>query len=258
MNPLIRAYYWVRKLWFHFFPRKVGKHGSEPATAPDLPTPTSLPPAPKSWTSPRIQWQMLGNDTYGDCVVAGILHAIMAVAGRLKYPVSFTTAQADDAYFALTGGPDSGLNPPGVFEEWAQGTLPEPAKTLFGAGGPFVKIDPTNIQQMKNAIATFGWVGIWVNLQQAQENQFSNGQRWNYIPGSPPVGGHFVIFTGFDRFGVGPYTVSWAKGFRSTWSFATKLGVGAATGILPPELAAGKYVLPIASLKSYCAQLPGE
>ena len=250
-------FYFFRKIYFSVFPRKVGKHGSEPATAPSLPTPTSLPVAPKSWTSPRIKWGMLGNDTYGDCVVAGILHAIMAVGAFLKVVASFTTAQADDAYFALTGGPDSGLDPPGVFEEWNSGTLPAPAQ-IFGEGGPFVQIDPTNIQQMKNAIATFGWVGIWVNLQQAQEDQFSNGQRWNYIPGSPTVGGHFVIFTGFDRFGVGPYTVSWAKGFRSTWSFATKLGVGACTGILPPVLVKGKYVLPVSSLKSYCAQLPAE
>jgi hypothetical protein len=31
-----------------------------------------------------------------------------------------------------------------------------------------------------------------VNLQQAQEDQFSAGLPWSYVPGSPIVGGHCI------------------------------------------------------------------
>src|ERR1039458_10354450 len=106
MNPLVKVWYWVRAVWFHFFPRKVGYRGSEPATAPNLPESTSLPVAPKSWTSPRIKWKMFGNgpdpanvpafpNGVGDCVVAGLLEAIRAVGAFLKLPdPNFTTPQA--------------------------------------------------------------------------------------------------------------------------------------------------------------------
>jgi hypothetical protein len=259
-------YYFLRRLWFYVFPRKVGEKGWIP-TKGFKPSAIALPTAPASWTSPRVRWGMLGNgpdpantpqfpNGAGDCVVAGILHAIMAVASFLKVAASFTTPEALAAYLALTGGVDSGLNPPGVFEEWQGGTLPAPAR-IFGKGGPFVSLDPTNVQQMKDAIATFGWVGVASNLQQAQEDQFSSGQRWDYVPGSPVVGGHFVIFTGFDKRNVGPYTVSWAKGFRSTWSWVTNTCVEAYTGVLPPVLDAGKYVLPVSKLDTLCTALPG-
>lgn len=262
------VYYFLRKIWFSAFPRKVGRYGYV-ATDKRLKAAAQLPAAPATWASPRLKWGMLGNgpgagnppadaEGVGDCAVAGPLHAIMAAAAFLKLPVpSFTPVEAIDAYFSMTGGADSGLNPPGVFEEWEAGTLPGAAKSVFGDGGPFVNLDPTNVEQLKSAIATFGWVGIGVNLQEAQETQFSKGQMWDYVSGSKTVGGHFVVLTGFDKKGVGPYTISWAKGFRSTWSFVTNLAVEAYTGVLSPHLQAGKYVLPLSDLDSYCSDLPG-
>lgn len=266
-KTLTSLFYFLRKIWFSVFPRKVGAKGFIPSTK-KLKAVAPLPAAPASWTSPRLKWLMLGNgpdptnppadrDGVGNCVVAGICHAIMAVGHFLKLgSYSFTATKAINAYFAMTGGADVGLNPPGVFEEWEQGSLPAAAANLFGSRtSPIVSVDPQNIEQIKAAIATFGWVGIGVNLQEAQETQFSKGQKWDYVAGSPGVGGHFVPLTGFND--VGPYTLSWAKGFRSTWAFVTNLAVEAYTGVLPPTIEAGKYVAPVATLDEYCSGLPG-
>jgi hypothetical protein len=266
MKILSDLFYFLRKIWFSVFPRVAGHKGFVAATKINLKAVAELPPAPSSWGSPRIAWRMFGNgpdpanipefpNGAGDCVVAGIFHAIMAVADYLGLPAGFTTPEAFAAYLALTGGKDTGLNPSTVLESWQAGTLPTAAQ-IFRNGGPFVTLDPTNVQQMKDAIAAFGWVGIGVNLQQAQEDQFARGQIWKFVPGSPVVGGHFVILTGFDKYNVGPYTISWAKGFRSSWGFVTNTAVEAYTGILPPELAAGKYVASVDTLKRFCAQLP--
>ena len=257
-------------MWFTIFPRKIGAKGFNASTSTNLKAVETLPLAPPTWNSPRCKWYMLGNGPdpnnppanpkgVGDCVVAGLCHAIMAVGKFLGLPgYGFTAVKAVAAYFSMTGGADSGLNPPGVLEEWEAGTLPAAAATLFGNKcGPMVTLDPKNIEQIKAAIATFGWVGIGVNLQQAQEDQFARGQKWDYVPGSPTVGGHFVVLTGYDKAGVGPYTLSWAKGFRSTWGFVTNTAMEAYTGVLPPVVEAGKYVSPVAALDGYCATLPG-
>ncbi len=268
MRVILAAYYLVRRVWFGLFPRTVGAKGYVPSGTPLGATPT-LPPAPVTWCSPRAKWGMLGNgpdpgnpsnhpNGVGDCVVAGQVHAEIAVASYLGEPLPHPTTQAAvAAYFSMTGGADVGLNPAGVLEEWERGTLPAPAAAVFGPGGPFVRLDPTNVEQIKSAIATFGWVGIGVNLQRAQEIQFSRGQIWRPVRDSPIVGGHWVVLTGYDARNVGPYTLSWAKGFRSTWSFVTELAVEAYTGILPAVRQAGHYVSDVATLEAILSVLPG-
>ena len=268
-DSMTNFYYFFRKIWFSVFPRKVGLKGFNPTKTSALKAVAPLPPAPATWASPRMKWYMLGNgpdpnnppayqNGVGDCVVAGLCHALMAVGRFLRQSAeNFTATQAINAYFSMSGGVDSGLYPDGVLKEWEAGTLPAAAASIWGTSGSLVTLDPTNIEQIKAAIATFGWVGIGVSLQQAQEDQFGSGQRWDYVAGSPIVGGHFVVLTGFDKAGVGPYTLSWAKGFRSTWAFVTNLASEAYTGVLPPVIQAGKYVVPIATLDSYCSGLPG-
>jgi hypothetical protein len=245
MRFLAAIYYLIRRLWFGLFPRKVGAKGALPVKASALGVLAPLPTPPRSWTAPRMRWGWLGNDVKGDCVIAGIMHAIMAVGKFLKIGISFTTQQAENLYFALTGGPDIGLSPDGTLNDWQVGQ--QPIESL-GKAGPFVYLDPTNSEQIKQAIAAFGWVGFASQLQQAQEDQFSRGQRWQYVEGSPVVGGHFVIGIGYDAHNVGPYIVSWAKGFRATWEWVGKTCYGAYTGILPPVNAAGKYVEDLATL----------
>lgn len=242
MNPLVklilRIVYFLRGLYFRMLPRKVGRYGRVKLRQSDgiLQLSQTLPVAPLSWTCWRLRWLMLGNDVYGDCVFAAIAHAIMAVGAALKHPFKFTRSAVVAGYLAWNKGQDNGVDIDQFLEAWQATSAGE---APFGAGGPFVKIDPQNIAQVKSAIATFGWVLFGVNLQQAQENQFNQGQIWEYVPGSPVVGGHGIFAGGYDRWNVGPYVVSWGKGFRASWGFITNCADEAYTGILPPHVAAG-------------------
>lgn len=256
MKVLTAIFYLLRRLWFTVFPRKVGKKGWAPTTTPTLSAGAVLPTAPASWTSPRLRWGYLGNDVYGDCVFAAIAHAIEAVGHFVKDTVNFTTAQVVKAYLAWDQGQDNGVYVDQLLNTWQTDERSNTALPPFGIGGPFIKLDPTNVAQLKSAIATFGWVMVGSNLQQAQEDQFSKGQKWDYVPGSIIVGGHAVCLVGYDKGNVGPYVVSWAKGFRATWAWVTNTCPEAYTGVLPPHLKAGKYVATLTELDAYCAALP--
>ena len=65
----------------------------------------NLPPAPDvvNWWATVPAWQMLGNDSCGDCVFAALGHAIMAMSSYTKAPLY---PSADDCladYSAITG-----------------------------------------------------------------------------------------------------------------------------------------------------------
>lgn len=77
-------------------------------------------------------------------------------------------------------------------------------------GGPdgvhavaFAKVDHTNPDEVKAAIAIFGAVWVGVNVQQANMDQFDRMQPWDYVDGSPDDGGHSVLVGGYDGDGQG-------------------------------------------------------
>ncbi len=63
---------------------------------------------------------------------------------------------------------------------------------LVSSGGPdgvkalgFARVDYTNADEVKAAIAVFGSVWTGINVQQAQQAQFGAGQPWDWVAGSP-------------------------------------------------------------------------
>jgi len=74
----------------------------------EMPTPTGALP---EWDS-----DVLGNDRYGDCVLAAPAHLIMLESKLAGSPVTITTAQVLEAYQALTGfDPSTGAGDNGAY-----------------------------------------------------------------------------------------------------------------------------------------------
>src|SRR6476469_3192619 len=77
----------------------------------------ALPVAPAQFghvrrEAPEGGWQMLGNDQYGDCTVAGIAHGQMVWDWANKRTIpEFNTDIVVQQYMELTGGEDNGLDP---------------------------------------------------------------------------------------------------------------------------------------------------
>jgi hypothetical protein len=169
-------------------------------------------PAVKAWERP-IEYLMLGNDSVGDCTVAGHYHLRMnwnAVA-HAGTPLVPTTQQALADYSAITGynpddpNTDQGANMPDVLAFYKD---------------KYATIDVQNIEQAKAALFLFGGLYIGFNVPQSMADQLNSGQDpdWSYSPNDKPSGeGHCVVPLGYGRDGLA--LCSWGKIYRTSWDF---------------------------------------
>lgn len=150
-------------------------------------------------------WQMLGNDTYGDCGVAGLEHGFMADAAILALNESFPDDNDAVAYYLqYTDGDDSGV----VLSEYlayvrAHGFYSKTVK----AYAPFPVHD---IPVLHYAVWTydFAYTGIKVTSGMMAANR--NGQPWTLEDmQSEVVGGHCIPVVGYDSNYL--YCVTWGK-----------------------------------------------
>ncbi len=190
--------------------RPAGKYGALPALRPaglrDLAWYAAgpLPKPPASVTVPAaVTWGMDGNDTYGDCGVAGISHGFMAAAAVTAETEVFPSAdQVVSYYLTYTGGQDSGV----VLSDF----LAYVRKNGFlghtvSAYAPVSVRDVPTLQFAVNAY-DFAYTGITVT--EAMEEAFSQGEPWTLGElDSPAAGGHCVPVVGYDSHYL--YAVTW-------------------------------------------------
>jgi hypothetical protein len=168
-------------------------------------------------------WGILGNDQYGDCAEAGILHLIQGQSSNTGNPLSATTDQALALYTAVTG-----FNPNDPNTD--QGTvltdllsyihkngvemIDSTGKTVTVEVVGFASLDISSIAQMRYAAYTFGGNYLGINCPQQCEDDTSN---WNFAPGLPIAGGHCIPQEGEGA--AGGKIISWgmvipfSKGF---------------------------------------------
>src|ERR1700679_652595 len=94
-----------------------------------------LPPPPTSYavlpdvykhlgtSDPGVLFPMDGNDTYGDCTIAALAHAITVYRGLVGKKEIMTKQAAVKLYMHLTGGIDSGLNELDVLNYWRKSAV---------------------------------------------------------------------------------------------------------------------------------------
>ena len=104
---------------------------------------------------------------------------------------------------------------------------------LHKTGGPdgvkavaFAAVDPRNADEVKAAIAIFGYVWTGITVTAANMNEFEAGQPWDYVPGSPSQGGHSIITAGYGPPAAGPLGgderfITWASESSFTDRFWT-------------------------------------
>ena len=155
--------------------------------------PLPPPPADADWLSEVTDWPMYANDSVGDCTLASPGHMIEAFTRYAQgVAVEITEADVLAAYSAVTGyrpgdpSTDTGAVIEDVLKYWRD----------HGIGGhkilAYGKVDVSNRTHVEQAIYLFGAVNLGVNLPQSAEDQFNAGQPWQYVKGSPIIGGHCV------------------------------------------------------------------
>ena len=183
----------------------------------------TVPTHPLVDPAPNLVYPMYMNDVIGDCVVAGGAHVLQTIKSLLaNVNLTFTDDQIVAFYqtqnpnfdpngTADTNGPgsqyDCGMSIQ-IFLEYLQ-------KQGYILG--FAKIDHTNLQELQSA----AWLGlglmVGVVLDEVQQQQFENGQPWDFVPGAAPIGGHCPPMVGYPAAGVS--LVTWAKVITATDSF---------------------------------------
>jgi hypothetical protein len=183
-------------------------------------------PAAIDYLARLAAWEMLGNDAAGDCVAvtwANVRRLVTYIAGSENYP-------PQDEVWAVYKTQNPGFDPNGTAETNGPGSdhdqgmdIQTLLEYLVKHGGPdgtkavaFAKVDPTNPDEVKAAIAIFGFVWTGIVVQDANQTDFADGQPWDYHRSSPDEGGHSVITGGYGAAGPGPLGgderfITWAE-----------------------------------------------
>lgn len=222
----------------------LGKHTATPLRSetatyaelrPTLVKAGALPTPPQMWGHghdfPQGAWKMLGNGPddsvfpgfggCGDCAWADPAHDEMEAAKNAGRPVpAFSGATVVkqygeySGYDPQTGANDNGSNMQDVIA-WRQ------SKGLYDDHGNTYKIgravavEPGNLQHLWEVTWLFENVNIGIEVTEAQEAQFNERAQptWDWVPGSPAVGGHAVPVMG--KLGL----ISWAADVYYTAAF---------------------------------------
>lgn len=159
-------------------------------------------------------WQMLGNDQYGDCGFAGREHYQMAKAA--VYGERETFESADDLvaeYLKYNHGRDVGVNLADALLTWYR-----QGKILA-----FAPVDHKSPAKMDAAMQAFKGLYCGVSLTDDADQLFSDGQPWNTDHGQKPdpAEGHCIVKAKADGHTLDEY-VTWGALQPATirWSAA--------------------------------------
>lgn len=178
----------------------------------------TLPPHPLVDGGPLLQFDMDRNDEAGDCVVAGVNHALQVIYSLLGVHFTPWTDEQVLAYYQ-TQNPD--------FRSWSDAGGPADRGMIVaqflsylvkqGVILGFAKVDHRNTEELQTAVYLGLALVSGANMQQAQQN----GQVWDYDPKSPDWGGHCTAQDGYD---ANDYqTISWGSDkYRMTTAFMDK------------------------------------
>ena len=175
------------------------------------------------------------------------------VTTTLGIPYYWTLAQTMAFYDTQNpGGSDNGMDIQTALEDLVSVGGPDGVKALG-----FAAVDFTNEAEVQAAIAIFGSVWIGFNVQQANEQQFSAGLPFDYVPGSRIVGGHSVLVGGYGTPGAGALGgderfITWAAETSFTDAFWSR-EVGECWAVIWPEHLGSRAFLAGVDLAQFAA-----
>lgn len=173
-----------------------------------------LPAGPDHVPAPTFDWGMLGNDRFGDCTLAAVVHLREACAAADNLPAAAwpSDEQVVSTYLTMTHGQDSGLVEANVLGTWQR-------TGLFGdriVG--YAPQDHRNPDELRSVIAAFNGSYLGVAVPSPAQQQFAAGEPWDLTGTSADrqiEGGHAVPAVGYDSDYL--YVVTWAKVQPVTW-----------------------------------------
>lgn len=143
-------------------------------------------------------WPMYGNDTAGDCTCAAIGHAVAqwtAFSGQVTGGAQFTDEVIVDTLYSAVSGynPQTGANDNGaelyqVCDYMMKTGIKDTTGKLHKIAGYADIASFNNLGYLKQVLNAFGTVYLGVNVQDADETAFSDGQPWTLPKNGTQVG----------------------------------------------------------------------
>jgi hypothetical protein len=162
-------------------------------------------------SDPRVLFPMDGNDTLGDCTIAGLAHAVTTYRGMVDRELVPKKGTVVKRYLHLTGGVDSGLPMLDVLNDWRKHPFTGERALAF------VRLDPRNHDHVKHAIRMFGGVYTGFQVQRACLADFDASPRRPWTDGPLTTHGHAVFSVAYDASGV--TVLTWGDTQQGTWSW---------------------------------------
>jgi hypothetical protein len=204
----------------------------------------ALPPTPRKvyyeYKVPPGEWQMLGNDTVGDCEIARIGHMLMNVTAHTGKMVTPSLAEIIAAYSAITGydpsqtqpdgsnPTDNGANTPDVMDYWEKVGIA--GHKIAG----WVEVAKTQ-EAIEQAVWLFGAAALDIEVFQSMMDQTQAGKAWD-DPLELSLGYHAVPAMGFGSAGL--TVVTWGQLQQMGWPTCLEVLQGAYAAISPEWIAA--------------------
>lgn len=174
-----------------------------------------LPQGPPltNWKAKFDPSAMFLNDRLGCCTVAGAAHVEQVWSANATSQVAITDQQIQDAYFAVTGGVDTGAQLVDVLGYWRNTGI---AGNSIEA---YARADHTSKSEVQACIWTFGPLYAGVALPKA----WQTAEVWDVGPGGSLVGDwkpgswglHEAPAIDYDVDGL--WIATWGRLMRCTW-----------------------------------------
>lgn len=179
------------------------------------------PPLAQDFTQKVKVWPMMGNDLLGDCTIAAAGHAIEQWTTYSR-PVPFVPSDGEivQAYERIGGyvpadpSTDNGCAILDVLNAWRGAGIAGRKIVAYAS------LEPRNHAQVKSAVHLFGnaYIGLQLPVSAQGETVWVVPIRGANGAGTPGSwGGHCVIVTGYDSFGL--TCITWGERMRMSWNF---------------------------------------
>jgi hypothetical protein len=203
--------------------RPVGLHDLMTYTAAAFPAPPAT--FGSLATLQSIKWGMDGNDTLGDCTIAGADHVIATENELLGTNDARPALNVLEAQYKVLSPKDQGCVMATVLQNWrTKGLFKMPTgPNKIAQYAPF---DQRNLAEFQQVIAFTGSAYMGIACPESAQQQFAKQAKtgelvpWTVVKGSPIAGGHCIVAVGYT--GQGLYCVTWGGVVLVTWPFVTK------------------------------------